>query len=1160
MISTMHYHTLLKTNLAIKVGDRQNWGQLSGLATSLALTSTTCDQKAPLLVITEDMVSANRLADECRFFDPGIPVFVFPDWEILPYDRFSPHQDIISDRLLALYSLPNLEKGIIIVPIHTLMHRVSSREYIEGHMLIIRKDDAINLDNFKHRLQKYGYQHVPQVYSHGEFSIRGSIIDIFPMGSKSPYRIDLFDDEVDSIRTFDPDTQCSIDVIDEIFCLPGKEFPFDDAAIIRFREQWRDNFSGNPSNSLIYQAVSNNEITPGIEYYLPLFFEQTSSLFEFLPKQTCIVQVGQLMSHAEKYWQEVSARFEQFRDDIERPILPPNKVLISPNDLFATLKNFQQIIIHPEKLPTKNGHQNFPVTSLPDLTVHHQAKEPLALLQQFILSHSDLRILFCAESSGRREVLSELFSNHLNIMPQYTDNINDFIESEKQYALCIAPIERSVWLPDKKIAIISEAHLFGEQIMQRRRRKTRVQDPDAIIRNLTELEIGSPVVHITHGVGRYQGLKTIITNNIPGEYLTLEYAKSEKLYIPVQDLHLISRFTGADSDTAPLHHLGSNKWNNAKKRAAKRARDVAAELLNIYSIRQSKKGFEFTIPASDYEMFANAFPFEETPDQENAINTMLNDLKIPQSMDRLICGDVGFGKTEVAMRAAFVVANNNKQVAILVPTTLLCEQHYQNFQDRFANWPIKVAAISRFRTAKEQQQILGDLKDGKIDIIIGTHKMLQSDFKFKDLGLLIIDEEHRFGVRQKERIKSLRADVDVLALTATPIPRTLNMSLTGIRDLSIIATPPAKRHSILTFVRPYDKPLIREAIIREITRGGQVYYLHNDVKTIEGVTQELSAYIPEAKFGIGHGQMPERELEKVMADFYHHRFNVLVCTTIIESGIDIPSANTIIIQRADKFGLAQLHQIRGRVGRSHHQAYAYLLIPDERAITTDAKKRLDAISSFDQLGAGFVLATHDLEIRGAGAILGEEQTGNMNEIGFNLYLEMLDYAVKALKAGITPELELPLETGPEIDLTMASLIPEDYLPDIQIRLNLYKRIASATNDEKLKDIRIEMIDRFGVLPHPCYNLFQIARLKLIAKELGIAKISMKDDGGRIDFVDAPKINVDNLLDLIRNNAEQYHMVGNSKLRFVISAQNAEAKFTHLFKLLGRLKGATTLTS
>lgn len=1152
----MYNDTIFTTHLPNRIGDKQHWGQLTGLASTYVLCASTSSQQLPLLVITPDMQTANQMADECRFLlnsNPSIPVLSFPDWEILPYDRFSPHQDIISDRLMTLYSLPGLKKGLIFVPVHSLMHLLGSRDYIESNSLVVRKKDIIKLDEFKQRLSNFGYQHVSQVFSHGEFNVRGSIIDIFPMGTKLPYRIDLLDDEVDTLRTFDPETQCSINVVDEIFCLPGKEFPFDDAAITRFREKWRDNFHGNPANSIIYNAVTQGEVSPGIEYYLPLFFENTSTLFDYLPKHCAIVHCGEVLTHAENYWLEVNARFEQFSGDIERPILPPDKVLIAPQQLFSLFKNFQQVLLHSNELVTKAGNFNYAFSPLPDLSVNHQANNPLQLLEQFIQTNADTRILICAESPGRREVLHELINNNLSMKIEFFDSYDDFIKSTAQYGLCIASISTGLFFKENNLAIISEAQFFGEQIMQRRRRANRLQDPDAIIRNLTELQIGSPVVHITHGVGRYQGLKTIVTNNIPGEYLTLEYAKAEKLYIPVQDLHLISRYTGADGDSAPLHQLGSNKWNNAKKAAAKRARDVAAELLNIYSLRHAKVGHAFTVPLHDYDIFSNSFPFEETPDQLNAINAVIEDLKSTRTMDRLVCGDVGFGKTEVAMRAAFIVASNNKQVVVLVPTTLLCEQHYQNFRDRFANWPIRIASISRFRTPKEQQQILEELKSGKIDIIIGTHKLLQTDVKFDQLGLLIIDEEHRFGVRQKERMKALRAEVDVLALTATPIPRTLNLSLTGIRDLSIIATPPARRHSILTFVRPYDKAIIREAILREIMRGGQVYYLHNDVKTINAVAQELSDAIPEAKFGVGHGQMPERELEKVMADFYHHRFNVLICTTIIESGIDIPTANSIIIQRADKFGLAQLHQIRGRVGRSHHQAYAYLLIPDERALTADAKKRLEAISSLDHLGAGFILATHDLEIRGAGAILGEEQSGNMNEIGFNLYLEMLDYAVKALRAGITPELELPMETGPEIDLHLPALIPDDYIPDIQTRLNLYKRIASATNDEELKEIRIEIIDRFSVMPQACYNLFQIARLKLIAKRLGIQKITIKEDSGRLQFVDVPKINVDNLLNLIRNQADQYQMAGRQILKFTTSGKDANVKFTQLFKMLEQLQ-------
>lgn len=1129
------------------------WGQLHGSAASLVMAQSMRQTDHLYLVITPDSLQATQIEEELTFFlsDEDFPILHFPAWETLPYDIFSPHQDIISQRLATLSLLPQIKKGVLITTVSALTNRLPPKNYILTTSFNLQIGNEINPEQLRHDLIHNGYHFCEQVYEHGEFAIRGAVIDIFPMGSEQPYRLELFDNEIETIRTFDPETQRSIEKIEKIELLPAKEFPLTEEAISRFRSNWRAEFSGNPAQCAIYQDISQGIASPGIEYFISLFFEETTSLIDYLPENSCLFLFDKAHENAQQYWQEIVKRHEQLAHDIQRPILSPAKAFWPTPDLFNKLNQFQQVEIHAEPLQKDKAYDiNFATEKLPNLNIQHKSPQPLQNLKNY-LDQTNNRILICAETAGRREVLLGLLDG-IRIKPKIVNNWHEFLSAKEKTCLTVYPLEQGLIDNGEHIVIIAEPQLFGERIVQRRRRKQQQRDNDAFIRNLAELKINDPVVHIEHGVGRYLGLQMITINNFPAEYLTLEYANQTKLYVPVSALHLISRYSGADLEHAPLHKLGTEQWEKAKKQAAEKVNDVAVELLDIYARRAAQKGYQFNID-DHYRAFANNFPFEETPDQANAIEQVLSDMAAEKTMDRLVCGDVGFGKTEVAMRAAFVAASQNKQVALLCPTTLLAQQHYQTFKDRFADWPINIEVLSRFRSSKDQKSILEKVKENKVDIIIGTHKLLSPELQFANLGLLIIDEEHRFGVKQKEQLKSLRANIDILTLTATPIPRTLNMAFSGIRDLSIIATPPARRLAVKTFVQKKNDSIIREAILREILRGGQVYFLHNNVETINRVAQEINELIPEARVGIGHGQMRERELEQVMADFYHRRFNVLVATTIIETGIDVPSANTIIIDRADKFGLAQLHQLRGRVGRSHHQAYAYLLIPDKKSMTADAEKRLEAISSLEDLGAGFTLATHDLEIRGAGELLGEGQSGQMQEVGFTLYMEMLERAVKAMQKGEKFDFNQPLNLGSEIDLKIPALIPEDYLPDVHTRLILYKRISNAKNNEELQNLEVEMVDRFGLLPDSVKNLFAITELKLFAQELGIKKIEASNDAGKIYFNEKPNIDPLKLIQYVQKNSRELQFDGPSKIKFKSAEVFASAnkKIEYIKNLLGQ---------
>jgi len=1132
---------------------KQTWGNLPGAALSLAIAEAASSVERFTLLLTADSQSAERLKEELAFFAPELPVLHFPDWETLPYDVFSPHQDIISQRIAALYQLPELTHGVLVVPITTALHRLAPKRFLLGSSLVLDVGQKLDVEQMRLRLEAAGYRCVDTVYEHGEFAVRGALLDLFPMGSDLPYRIDLFDDEIETLRTFDPENQRSIEKVESVRLLPAREFPLKKESVTGFRARFRERFDVDFRRCPIYQDLSTGITPAGIEYYLPLFFDETSTLFDYLPDDTQVFSLPGIEQAAEQFWKDVRNRYEERRVDPERPLLPPAELFLPVEDCFARLKLWPRVVASQDDLETGIGRERFPASPLPELAIEAKASEPLGALRRF-LDEFPGRVLFTAESAGRREVLLELLAR-LKLRPQEVDGWPGFLQSQERLAIAIAPLDEGLLLQQPQLALIAESPLFGQRIMQRRRREKIRDAGENVIKNLTELREGAPVVHIDHGVGRYQGLITLEIDGQSAEFLQLQYAEEAKLYVPVASLHLIARYTGSDDALAPLHRLGSETWQKAKRKAAEQVRDVAAELLDIYARRAAREGYAFQDPQLDYDTFSAGFPFEETPDQQAAIDAVRADMLSPKPMDRLICGDVGFGKTEVAMRAAFIAVHSGRQVAVLVPTTLLAQQHYNSFRDRFADWPVRVEVMSRFKSAKEIQEAVKELAEGKVDILIGTHKLLQEDVKFTNLGLVIIDEEHRFGVRQKEQLKALRSEVDILTLTATPIPRTLNMAVAGMRDLSIIATPPARRLSVRTFVMEANKPTIKEALLRELLRGGQVYYLHNDVKTIEKCAADLAELVPEARIGIGHGQMRERELEQVMGDFYHKRFNVLVASTIIETGIDVPSANTIIIERADKFGLAQLHQLRGRVGRSHHQAYAYLLTPSRKSMTPDAEKRLEAIANAQDLGAGFVLATHDLEIRGAGELLGDGQSGQIQAVGFTLYMEMLERAVKAIQKGEQPNLDQPLGGGPEINLRIPALIPEDYLPDVHARLILYKRIANAADEDGLRELQVEMIDRFGLLPEPAKSLIRLTLLKLQAEKLGITKIDAGPQGGRIEFSADTSVDPMVLIKLIQSQPNRYKFEGATIFKFQVPMERPEERFNTLEALLERLAPA-----
>ena len=1090
----------------------------------------------PTAIVTADATDAQRLLDEMAFFAPELRCALFPDWETLPYDSFSPHQDLISERLATLWRIQQHDKetgaDVVLVPATTALYRLAPPSFLAGYTFHFKVKQKLDEAKLKGQLTLAGYNHVTQVVSPGEYAVRGGLIDLFPMGSPVPYRVDLFDDEIDSIRTFDPDSQRSLYPVPEVRLLPGREFPMDEAARARFRSRWRELLEGDPTKSRIYKDMGNGVATAGIEYYLPLFFDETATVFDYLGGQATVVLHGDLEPAFQRFWQDTQDRYRVIKGDPERPALPPESLFLSAEQFYAQANTHAQLAVRPA---VEDIADNAFAQKLPDLTVVRGAEDPLARLQAH-LRQSPHRLLLLAESDGRRESLLD-FLRASGLNPPVFDSLGDFLGSEEKVGMATAALTSGFAWQEEAVDLVTETELFAAGPTTRRRKKQElVSDVDALIKDLSELNVGDPVVHTQHGIGRYRGLVNLDMGekNPDGspllqEFLHLEYADKAVLYVPVSQLQLIGRYTGVSADEAPLHKLGSGQWEKAKRKAAEQVRDAAAELLNIYARRAARQGHAFRFSAQDYEQFANDFGFEETADQKAAIHAVIQDMISPQPMDRLVCGDVGFGKTEVALRAAFVAVTGGKQVAFLAPTTLLAEQHYQTLVDRFAKWPVKVAEMSRFRSQKEITAAMKGISDGSVDIVVGTHKLLSEKTQFKNLGLLIIDEEHRFGVRHKEAMKQLRAEVDVLTLTATPIPRTLGMALEGLRDLSVIATAPQRRLAIKTFVRNEGNGVIREAVLRELKRGGQVYFLHNEVETMENRRQALEKLLPEARIGVAHGQMPERELERVMRDFVAQRFNLLLCSTIIETGIDVPTANTIVMARADKFGLAQLHQLRGRVGRSHHQAYAYLLVPEIEGLTKQAAQRLDAIQQMEELGSGFYLAMHDLEIRGAGEVLGENQSGNMLEVGFQLYNEMLSEAVKSLKAGREPDLLSPLSVTTDINLHSPALLPNDYCGDVHLRLSFYKKLATAKTTDQVDSLLEEIVDRFGKLPTQAQTLIDVHRLRVISQPYGVVKVDAAPGVINISFRPNPPVEPMRIIELIQKN-KHIKLAGNEKLR------------------------------
>lgn len=1150
-----------------KPREKSRWFNLSQGSLPLALARY-LPHKRLKVVLTQDAEQALRLQTAWRFFRPHDTAVFLPDWETLPYERFSPHQDLVSERLSALWQIKSGAADVLFVPVATAMQKLPPVPFLAGRTFWLKTGQTLDIGRLKSDLVDAGYNHVSHVVAAGEFAVRGGIVDLFPMGSEMPYRIDLFDDEIDSIKTFDTETQRTISPVSEIRLLPAHDFPTDSEAQKIFRSRFREEVDGNPNDAAVYKAVSNGHFGAGVEYYLPLFFEnELETLFDYIGEDALFVSLGDVYAEANRFWSDVKSRYAMAQGDETYPPLLPQHLYLSADIFSGRLKNYGQV------LPDVSGKEH----TLPDLAVNRQSDEPLQALKDFQTAFEG-RILLCAESLGRREtMLGFLQQNGLKAKP--VSNWQGFLSAHEPLMIAVAPLaygfklgglqspnqqqaapasERENWGESKAvadqsaIAVITESDLYQYVARSRahNRRKKHAAVSDGLLRDLAEINIGDPVVHEEHGIGRYMGLVTMDLGGETNEMMLLEYAGEAQLYVPVSQLHLISRYSGQAHENVALHKLGSGAWNKVKRKAAEKARDTAAELLNLYARRAAQSGHKFEINELDYQAFADGFGYEETEDQAAAIAAVIKDLTQAKPMDRLVCGDVGFGKTEVALRAAFVAVMGGKQVAVLAPTTLLVEQHAQNFADRFADFPVKVAGLSRFNNNKATKAVLEGMADGTVDIIIGTHKLVQDDIRFKNLGLVIIDEEHRFGVRQKEQLKRLRANVDILTMTATPIPRTLSMALEGLRDFSLITTAPSRRLAVKTFVKPFSEGSVREAVLRELKRGGQVFFLHNEVDTIENMRERLETLLPEARIGVAHGQLRERELEQVMRDFLQQRFNVLLCSTIIETGIDIPNANTIIINRTDKFGLAQLHQLRGRVGRSHHQAYAYLLTPEY--ITKDAEKRLDAIAAADELGAGFTLAMQDLEIRGAGEILGEGQSGEMMQVGFTLYTEMLKQAVRDLKKGRQPDLDAPLGITTEIKLHSPALLPESYCPDIHERLVLYKRLAVCETVQQINAIHEELVDRFGLPEQPVKTLIESHHLRLAAKELGIDAIDAAGEAVTVTFGKHHCIDPTEIILLIQTD-KKYRLAGADKLRFAAEMENIEVRINTVKTVLKTLQ-------
>ena len=1143
--------SLLSLPALPKPGQRLDLPPLAASADALALAQL-ARPGSLLAVVTASPLEAQRLAEEIAWFAPDLRVHLLPDWETLPYDGFSPHQDLISERLATLYAVSRNECEVLIAAASTAITRLAPPAFLAGHTFFMKKGERLDIGQLRAQLTLAGYQHVTQVVAAGEYSVRGGLVDLFPMGTALPYRIELFDDEVETLRSFDVDSQRTLYPVPEIRLLPAREFPAGEAGRTMFRQRFRDAFEGDASRVSLYKDVSNGILPAGIEYYLPLFFDSTATLFDYLPQHATLLLHGDVAGAIAEFWSDTQSRYKMLGGDRSRPVLPPAELFLRDEEFFVAARLRPQLNLRPQAATAGA------LASLPALAVDRKADDPLAALRAFLAGHGG-RVLLLAESPGRRQTLADYLAEY-GLAPAPCADFAGFCAGNDNFMLGVGPLSGGFLLDDPqeaplagRIAVVTENELYAATARPRGRRSdARRANLEGWLRDLSELRVGDPVVHENHGIGRYLGLLHMDFGEGDTEFLHLEYANGAKLYVPVAQLQVISRYSGADPESIQLHTLGSGQWEKARKKAAGQVHDTAAELLHLYAQRALRVGHQFKFKQHDLEAFADGFGFEETPDQQTAINAVIEDMTSGKPMDRLVCGDVGFGKTEVAMRAAFVAVADGKQVAILCPTTLLAEQHYQNFSDRFASWPVKIAEISRFKSAKEQDEAVELLGQGRIDILIGTHRLLQKDVRFERLGLIIIDEEHRFGVRQKEALKALRAAVDVLTLTATPIPRTLGLSLEGLRDFSVIATPPSRRLAIKTFVCKWSNGQVREACLREFKRGGQVYFLHNEVDTIENMKERLQALLPEARMVIGHGQLPERELERVMREFTQQKHNLLLCSTIIETGIDNPHANTIVINRADKFGLAQLHQLRGRVGRSHHQAYAYLLTHEDAKPTAQAKRRLEAIQAMEELGSGFFLAMHDLEIRGAGEVLGESQSGEIHEIGFAMYTNMLNAAVRALKAGEkVPDLTQPLSITSEINLRVPALLTSDYCPDVHERLTLYKRLANCDGEDDLRAMQEELIDRYGEMPAQTLALMETHRLRLAGRALGLAKLDAGPAAISLQFVPNPPLDPAGIIRLIQSD-RSFKLAGPDKLVWqkpTAALQDRVAAVKELFRRL-----------
>ncbi|HTW76133.1 MAG TPA: transcription-repair coupling factor [Steroidobacteraceae bacterium] len=1141
------------------------WHGVQGSARALLLAEAIAADSRPWVFIAADVRELERLAAELQFFAGAqLPILTLPDWEVLPYDVFSPHPDIVSERLRTLANLPSLQRGILLLSADNLLARLPPPSYVRGRSFQLRSGEPLAIEPLRARLVQCGYVSVGQVTGPGEFALRGSLFDVFPMGTQAPVRVDLLDDRIESIRRFDPDSQRSLEPLAGLTLLPARELPLDADAVRDFRRRYRARFEGEVTRMPIYRGIGEGIAPAGIEFYLPLFFEHTAQIGDYLPAQAVIATDLDLDDALERTWQGILARYEERRHDIERPLLPPAEAFLEPQPVRAALAAYPQVAIERFATPdvgaatTSSGDaapsgavRDFATSAPPEFRLDARAAEPLAPLTLFLEGYGG-RVLIAADSPGRREVIAEMLTAH-GRRPRAVSGWQAFVSGDARLAICVADDLIGLALGAPALLLLGESQLFGNRARQERRRRRAASDPAAILRDLQSLEPGAPVVHETYGVGRYVGLQLMEIGGQAGEFVALEYRDGDRVYVPVHALHLINRYTGGAPESAPLHKLGTDQWERARRHAAEAVRDVAAELLDLHARRAAHHAEPLAARELEYQSFANGFPFEETADQSETIRQVLIDMQSTTPMDRVVCGDVGFGKTEVAMRAAFVAVQSGRQVALLVPTTLLAQQHLQSFRDRFADWPVRIEMLSRFRSGAESQALLEGLERGSVDIVIATHRLLHAHARFRALGLIIVDEEHRFGVRDKERLKALRAEVHVLTLTATPIPRTLNMALGGLRELSLIATPPAARLAIKTFITEWHAPTLREAVLRELRRGGQVYFVHNEIQSIDKIGAELAALVPEANLRIGHGQMRERDLERLMVDFYHRRFDLLLCTTIIESGIDVPTANTIVINRADRFGLAQLHQLRGRVGRSHHRAYAYLIVPSRRGLVGDAAKRLEALASLEELGAGFALATQDLEIRGAGEFLGEKQSGELSEVGLTMYLDMLEQAVRALRAGRQPQLEQPLAAVSEIELQVPALLPQDYVPDVHLRLALYQRIASA-DAAALADMTAELIDRFGGLPKPTENLLRLAQLRLAARALGVRRLELGASGGSVLFEPDNRVDTTQVIALVRRQPREFRLDGPLKLRISRALGQPEQRFAYAQRLIQQLGG------